>query len=521
MGVGKSTVGALVADRLARPFIDMDEEIEARAGKPIPDIFSQDGEAAFRDLERTLCHELADRDGLVIATGGGTLVDSESRERMVRNGTVVSLMCDVQEVVRRIEGARHRPLLTSSDPRIAIETLLEERSGTYAALPWHVDTTKRSVDEIIADILDLAGVTTLDVRHSDGAYPIHIAPGLLKHLGDAVLASGLPVVSKIVVVSNDVVFPLHGDMAVASLSAASYDVATCIIPDGERHKTLETVRTVYDSLVQQAVDRSGAVIGLGGGVTGDIAGFAAATYLRGIRFIQAPTTLLAMVDASVGGKTGVDLSAGKNLVGAFKQPDLVLIDPRVLATLAEEEIRSGLAETIKHGILADPSLFKDLASDTRGQSFWSTDIAVNRISRALQVKIAVVEEDPFEQGRRAVLNLGHTLGHALEVLSNYQLPHGNAVAIGLVAAARLAVKTDLAPPSLVDDIEGSLQHAGLPTACPSYSVDDIQTAMMHDKKRSGGELRWVLPSAIGDVTVNHIVPEDAVREVLLAMGARR
>jgi len=521
MGVGKSTIGTLAAERLSRPFIDMDKEIEARAGKTVSDIFAQDGEAAFRDRERTLCTELADRDSLVIATGGGTLIDPENRERLARNATIVCLTADIDEIMRRLEGVSGRPLLDPADPHTAIGALLSERAGAYASLPWHVDTAERSYDEIVTHVLALAGGRRLEVRALAESYPIHIGLGLLQHVGDVLRASGLPVGSKAVVVSNDIVFPLHGDVAVGSLAAAGYDTGTCIIPDGERHKTLDTVHTIYDALVEQAVDRRGVVVGLGGGVTGDIAGFAAATYLRGIQFIQVPTSLLAMVDASVGGKTGVDLAAGKNLVGAFRQPELVLIDPSVLATLADEEIRSGLAEAIKHGVLGDPSLFLDLASDTLERAFWDSDEAVDRITRALRVKIAIVEEDPLECGRRAVLNLGHTLGHALEFLSGYELRHGEAVAIGLAGAARLAVKVDLAKESLVNDIEGALRHARLPVACPPHGVDEILKAMVRDKKSVGGEPRWVLPQAIGNATTGHAVPEAAVREVVAAMGARR
>ncbi|MBE0634872.1 hypothetical protein IH601_02600, partial [Candidatus Bipolaricaulota bacterium] len=208
MGAGKSTIGALVAQRLGRPFIDMDAEIEVRLGKSIPDIFAEDGEAAFRDHERALCLELADRDGLVIATGGGALVDLSSRGAMAQNGTIVCLTCGIDELVRRIErGPHYRPLLDPVDPHSTIEALLKKRTEAYAALPWHVDTTGRLPNEIVADVLDLLFAKQLEVRGSKSTYPIHIGAGLLQHLGDAVCASGLPAGSKTVVVSNDVVFP--------------------------------------------------------------------------------------------------------------------------------------------------------------------------------------------------------------------------------------------------------------------------------------------------------------------------
>jgi 3-dehydroquinate synthase len=259
---------------------------------------------------------------------------------------------------------------------------------------------------------------------------------------------------------------------------------------------------------------------LGGGVTGDVAGFAAASYMRGVRFVQVPTTLLAMVDASVGGKTGVDLPQGKNLVGAFKQPASVIIDPTVLATLPPGEIRSGLAEVIKHGVIGAPDLFTELEHGDGTLSLWWSDRGATQIARALRVKIAVVEQDPFEEGRRAVLNLGHTAGHALEQLSGYELRHGEGVAIGMVAAARIAEQLKMAGPTLARRLTSTLELWGLPTRCPPFASDEIWKAMAYDKKRRGRKLRWVLPRAIGDVEISDAVPAQVAQSVLIEIGAR-
>jgi 3-dehydroquinate synthase len=261
------------------------------------------------------------------------------------------------------------------------------------------------------------------------------------------------------------------------------------------------------------LDRSGAVLSLGGGVTGDIAGFAAASFMRGVRFAQAPTTLLAMVDASVGGKTGVDLPQGKNLVGAFKQPAMVLIDPAVLATLDAAEIRSGMAETIKHGVIGAPDLFAELEANPQ------SPLSAAQLARSLRVKIETVEEDPFEQGRRAVLNLGHTVGHGLEKLSGFSLRHGEAVSIGMAAAARIAAELGQADPSLADRIEAALAAWELPVRCPPFDADEIWKAMAHDKKKRGRGLRWVLPRAIGEVEITEDVPPGVVKSSLSSLGA--
>lgn len=522
MGTGKSSVGRETALQLGRPFVDMDTEIEMRAGKPIPRIFAQDGEAAFRRLEATLCEELSDQGGLVIATGGGALVDPVNRARMAESGTLICLTCSEDEIIQRLNVAaanaealpRDRPLLDRADPRAMIGQLLAERQEAYAAIPWQVDTTGLSISEVSQRVIEIANTITLPVCTPGGDYDIHIGNGLLAHTGEIVRAAGVPPGGRVALVSNPVVMPLYGEQVKASLRSAGLHPFACSVADGEQHKTLNTVATLYDQFLAGRLDRGGTVLALGGGVTGDIAGLAAATFMRGVRFIQLPTTLLAMVDASVGGKTGVDLPQGKNLVGAFKQPAVVVIDPTVLATLPLEEIRSGLAETLKHGVISDPTLFAELVQAKELQ------ITNLQIAHALSVKIRIVKKDPFEGGRRAVLNLGHTVGHALEQLSNFTLRHGEAVGIGMVAAAQIAAKLGRAAPSLADRIKAVLAAWGAPTDCPPYQVDAIWEAMAHDKKRRGSKLRWVLPRAIGKVEITEDVPRPVVRSVLCNMGAK-
>jgi shikimate kinase/3-dehydroquinate synthase len=522
MGTGKTAVGRAVARRLDREFVDMDAEIEARAGKSIPRIFAEEGERAFRAMEAALCEELSAQQGLVLATGGGALVDVANRRAMMDSGTVVCLTCDPAEIVQRI-GAGHtdRPLLALTDGqrlRAEVERLLAARRPAYAAIPWHVDTTGRTVDEVVERVLALAGAVTLTVHHPGGAYPIHVGHGLLDHAGGALRAAGAPQGGRVALVSNPVVAPLYAARVGAALRAAGFEPLACTVPDGEQHKTLATVAGLYEQFLAGGLDRGGTVLALGGGVTGDMAGFAAATYMRGVRLAQVPTTLLAMVDASVGGKTGVDLPQGKNLAGAFKQPAVVVVDPGVLATLPAEEVRSGMAEVLKHALLADPQLFAALKTRLPKSCEGSPQTS-EVLARALRVKIDVVEEDPYEEGRRAVLNLGHTVGHALERLSDFRLRHGEAVGIGLVAAARIAARLGRAEPALVDDVEAALVAWGLPIRCPALEAGAIWAAMAYDKKRRGRALRWVLPRAIGQVEIADDVPREVVLAVLEGMGA--
>ncbi len=520
MGTGKSRVGREVARCLGRPFVDMDAEIEARAGKSIPRIFAEEGEAAFRRMEAGLCRELGGRSGLVIATGGGALLDPSNRAAMGSNGVLICLTASAGEIHRRVSGgdAPGRPLLDVTDPVAEIGRLLAARHEAYAAIPWQLDTTDLSVDGVVERVIQHASTVTLTVSHPGGAYPIHIGDGLLSHIGGALRATGAILGDRVAVVSNSVVEPLYGALVEESLRVADYHPVGCIIPDGEQHKTLDTVAHLYDRFLEDGLDRSGGVVSLGGGVTGDIAGFAAATFMRGVPFVQVPTTLLSMVDASVGGKVGVDLPQGKNLAGAFKQPALVVIDPSVLATLPAEEVRSGMSEAIKHGIIGAPDLFAELESPSAGAQF---SLSASQLAQALAVKIQVVEDDPFEQGRRMVLNLGHTVGHALERLSAFSLRHGEAVAIGMVAAAKISAELGRTGQSLPGRIEAALAAWDLPVRCPPFDVGAIWRAMAHDKKRRGRTLRWVLPHDIGHVEVADDLPRSVVTSVLTSMGARR
>jgi len=508
MGTGKTEVGRAVARTLGREFIDMDELIEIRAGKQVSRIFAEDGEDAFRHMERGLCRKLSERESLVIATGGGTLIDLENWELMMHTGTAVCLTASKEEIARRLNATdlSARPLL-GQDSRGAITRLLEARSNTYDLLPWQVDTTNLTVEEVAKRVIEIAENRTIPVGYPGGEYEIRIGDGLLGRLGVMLKDK---ITGRIAIVTNTVVSPLYGATLERSLRNAGLDPFTCVIPDGESHKGIKTVEHLYEEFLAGGLDRGGTVVSLGGGVTGDIAGFAAATFMRGVKFVQVPTTLLAMVDASVGGKTGVDLPQGKNLVGAFKFPELVLIDPRVLTTLVEEEIRNGAAEAIKHGIIADSNLFDRLRNE-------SLPFTPELIARILRVKVRIVEEDPYERGRREVLNLGHTAGHAIEQVSGFSLPHGGAVAIGLVVAARIAVQLSRANPALVERIEDALSAWGLPTQVPEVSVDDIIASMAHDKKRLNGRLRFVIPREIGRVEVVDDVPPDVIRAVLTEM----
>jgi len=345
---------------------------------------------------------------------------------------------------------------------------------------------------------------TILVKHPAGEYPIHWGEEILPDAGRLLRDAGFG--GTCAVVTNPVVGEYHAETVLKSLTDHGFSPTLCEIPDGEAHKTLQTVAGLYDQFFAAGLDRKSPVLALGGGVVGDQAGFAAATYLRGVPFVQIPTSLLAMVDASVGGKTGVDLPQGKNLVGAFKQPSLVVVDAAVLSTLPGAEFRSGLAEVLKHGIIADPALFAALQQGALPLP--------EMIAAAIRVKVDVVQADPFERGRRAVLNLGHTFGHAFEKLSNFQLRHGEGVAIGMACAARLAANLGHCAPATAEEIIAAIELLDLPTARPDNEPSAVWAAMGADKKKEAGKLRFVLPQAIGRVDVFADVPQAAVIDVL-------
>ena len=505
MATGKSTVGRAVARRLGRPFVDMDTVIEQRAGMTIPQIFEQSGEPAFRHLERQVAEELSEQHGLVIATGGGALVDPHNRQVMARSGYLICLDATPEELVRRLHGSEDRPMLWAGDREQRMRELLRARQPAYAEIPYHIDTSRRTPAEVVEAILRLveAAPVRWNVLTPTGCYPVYLLPGGLGVIGDTLRAQGIT--APVAVVSDEHVWPLYGQQVLASLEASSHQATAIVLPAGEQHKTPDTVRLLYDRFIAAQIDRSSAILAMGGGVITDMAGFAAATFLRGVPFVPVPTTLLGMVDASVGGKVAVDLPQGKNLIGAFVQPLFVMVDTRTLDSLPDAEYRSGLAEIIKAGIIADPELFAafEVSAGPAHDLRWM-------VERALAVKIDVVQQDPYEKGVRAVLNLGHTFAHAFEVLSDYQLAHGLAVSIGIAAAAHLAELRGLCTAETRARILAALEGAGLPIRYDDHPPAQVYTAMGTDKKRRGARLRFVLPRDIGDVTVDADVPAEQV-----------
>lgn len=457
---GKSTLGRRLADRLGAGFVDLDEAIVAGAGRSIPDIFAKDGEGAFRDLESRELARVAGGGRQVVSLGGGTLLREENRALAESSGAVFCLDTpDDAELERRIgSAAGSRPLGNKA----------RERAPHYGSFEKRVAASFEAGDSLVV-----------------------VGSGIARDI-----ISGLPFVA---------------DGNVAAIYQGSLLAApTAVIPPGEENKTPATVAALWSAFAKAGLGRRDVVAALGGGVTGDLTGFAAATWMRGIDWINFPTTLLSMVDASTGGKTGCDLPEGKNLAGAFHAPRLVVIDTDFLKTLPPAVLADGRAEMIKHEVIGG------MRDGGRGMRYGGRGIpTAKEIAENLMVKVGIVREDPFEKtGRRMLLNCGHTIGHAVEKLSRYTISHGSAVAIGCVAEAYLAARFMLAPREWPEELAARFEAAALPTEIPDGMSERALCAVMagDKKKAKGGIVNFALPCGWGDVRVVPVNVEKGIRK---------
>lgn len=512
MGTGKTTVGKLLAEQLNREFIDTDKLIQEREGLTIPEIFSKHGEAAFRKMEADVAEELSQRQGLVISTGGRLMLDPANVRTLTRDGRVFCLIATPQEILSRIEKDtdHKRPLLEVPNPGEQIVELLKDRQKGYHRFQ-KIYTTDKQPEDVTGDLLDIfqADPKRFSIDHPAQPYEYVVGSGILPFIRQLAGVTG-----SIAVIT---------DTSVKELYAQSCgDVDHVItIPVGNQQKTLATVQDIYNELIQIGFDREGTIVALGGSVVGDIAGFVAATYMRGVDFIQCPTSLLAMADTSIGGKTSIDLPIGKNLIGAFKQPSMVIADVATLQTLPPEEFTSGMAEVIKHGLIADSDLLDQVKNGhwhhEAGTLYTSLFEVQALVAQSIQVKIAIVQEDPFDSGRRFSLNLGHTFAHAIEQVSEYSIRHGEAVAMGMVAATNLSVRLGRCSSDLQETVESILKMVGLPTRIPGLSTDLLLKAMENDKKKIGDIIRFVIPSSVGHALIVDDISKDATRDTLLEL----
>lgn len=539
-GAGKSAVGRSTARLLGWRFEDADEHIIERAGKAVERIFAEDGEPAFRELERATIAEFAREERIVVSTGAGSVMHDQSLGGMLGSGLVVALEARPETVYRRLshiaelDGAEAmaRPMLQSDDPLGRIESLKRERQWAYARAHWTVHTDDLTIEQAAHEVVrawrrlgapsaweddpELAAT----VRLEQGAYPVFVGWDTLEEqLGRRLAQTGFSGRAFIVCDSN-VVHP-YGRAAQRSLHAAGIEMGLFTFPAGEASKTLATATILYEWLAERRVERRDVIVAVGGGVVGDLAGYVAATFLRGIRVVQVPTSLTAMVDSSIGGKTGVDLPIAKNMVGAFHHPSMVLADVSALRTLPERALREGWAEAVKHGLALEAGLVDLYEEHADALQSLDPELTTHAVAWNAAVKARIVSADEREaSGLRQLLNYGHTIGHGLEAAAGYDAYlHGEAVAIGMTGAARLGMLEGVTPPELVERQASLIARFGLPSAYMGVEPEAILEAMSRDKKTTAGQISWVLLDGVGSSRAHRGIAPERVAGVVRELGA--
>lgn len=535
-GSGKSTVGRLLAQRLDRPLLDIDALIEVECGERIPSIFAHYGEEFFRDCEsRVLMRAVREYSSAIIVTGGGIVLRSENRTLMAEHGLRIFTHVEPSVALERIRtqhqleierGAEPelRPLLAGPDPLARMKQQLAERIAWYQEANFTCFTTGKVLEQVAQEIITMLTLpgdsTEIEpiVRHVrvGSGYDAVVDWGGVQRLAGYLTQLQLP--PRVFLVTDSHLTELYATPIAQNLRDAGFEPYVFTIPAGEASKSPQQVAALYDWLLEQHAERREALIALGGGVVGDLVGFVAATYLRGVPLIQVPTSLLAQVDSAIGGKTGINHARGKNLIGAFYHPRLVLADPATLLSLPERSRTEGWAEIVKYGIILDTELFTLLETHaTTLREFSQAPVALlcQIIARCIDLKVTVIEEDEHEQGQRAILNYGHTVAHALENVSGYgEWLHGEAVSLGMVVAATLAHEAGMFAADDVARQNQLLAALGLPTTYHgSVRAQDILAATQLDKKVVGKRIRWIMPTRIGAVEVTPL-PDDLVIRVL-------
>lgn len=510
-GVGKSTLAPILAARLAARVVEIDREVERRTGIVNGRLIDRDGIERFRDLETEVLQRLAPTPAwTVVDTGGGTPLRRANRQRMRRLGVIVGLRASLTRISAGIAATlEKRPTMAFTPRERARHALTDpERRAAYrdVDVTFDVDgaTPEGAADAIVAWLVTARGLR-VDVGHERPS-PVVIRAGVLEAVGDELATLGWH--GRVALVT-DPGAARHAARVRASLARSGVDVREISLPRGERAKTLRAVHRVWRDLARAGIGRDGGVVAVGGGAVTDAAGFAAATYMRGIAVAHVPTTLLGMVDAAIGGKTAIDIAEGKNLVGAFHQPAAVLADVDAIATLPKRQRASGLAEIVKCAFLVDRAAVAQVERAAPRVLDADSGALLTSVALAVEVKASVVTEDPFEQGTRVLLNFGHTLGHAYESAMRYRVTHGEAVAIGLVYACALAEVLELAPGTLRRDMERVLAAAGLPTR--ARLPREVWALLGRDKKARGGRVRWILPRRVGRFSEVTDVPDRALR----------
>jgi len=496
MGAGKSTVGRRVAEALGWDFLDTDAMVAESVGMSIPEIFSRKGEAFFREAEKVAIAKAGEREHTVVATGGGAVLAGENWRVMEAEGSLsVYLEASVSTLTRQVAGSGERPLLSGGPGKLA--DILRARRAFYQRANHTIRVDGRTPGEVAAMVIWL-----LEPDFSEAEAGFFVGRGASQSLPDILRERGY---RRSFLVTDKRVWTAFGQGIAGGLKSLGH-LAVHILPGGETSKTLAEAQRAWRGLKTARADRGTPVVGLGGGAVGDLAGFVASTYMRGLPLFQVPTTLLAMVDSSLGGKNALNIGRVKNLVGTFYFPECVLADTVFVISLDRESLADGLAEAIKTAIVASPKLWELLR--TRKEAIVRRELSFisEVVSLAGRAKLAIVGEDPYDRGKRHILNLGHTVGHALEITAG--LSHGSAISIGMVAEARMGVRMGITPGSLVDELRELLSENGLPTEVPEgFDPKKASALVFHDKKMASGRLLMPVLKGAGLAELVEVEPE--------------
>src|SRR2546430_8618176 len=510
-GIGKSTIAPVLARHFGAAVIELDREIERRARKTCKAIIEDDGMERFRDLESSVLTRLQPTPAwIVVDTGGGAPIREANRARMRQLGLIVGLRGSLDRVTSGIAATMAKRPNQDVAPRARARSALRERKEAYndADVTFDVDgATVPEVGRAIAAWLVSARGVRIDVAGPERSSRVLIRAGILEHVGPHLADLGWR--GRVALVDDARTASRYETAVVRSLASVGLEPVTLRVPAGEGAKRLSVAARLWDSLAREGIGRDGGIVALGGGSVGDVAGFVAASYLRGIRVAQIPTTLPGMADGSIGGKTAIDIAAGKNLVGAFHSHDAVFSELAVLATLPPRQLSSGLAEVTKCAFLADRESVAQLARSLESVRAGDLGAILAAVTIAAEVKGGIVSQDPREAGLRELLDFGHAMGHAYEAASAYRVTHGEAVAVGMVYATALAERLALTTPTVRPELENLLDRAALPTR--ARLPKGVWSFVLQDKKARGGKLRWILPRRIGQFSEVTDVSETALR----------
>ena len=535
---GKTIVGKLLSESLNFPLIDTDQVISEAYGKEISQIFIDDGESVFREDESKLLKEISTSSGNIISTGGGIIINPENLSIMKESGIIIYLDAASETILNRINTSpklgTKRPLMDTNHPLTAINNLRKNRLSAYMDADWIVKTDYLTPDEVKTHIINgikallpksifprssadfnQSTENTIMVETATGDYPIYTGTGLIHKLPEYL--NIFPDTTKFHVIIDSNVFQHHKQILNQILNAPDSNFRIYELEADEENKNILETGRLFSWLADGKAERSDVVIAIGGGVTGDIAGFVSSTYVRGLKFIQIPTTLLSMVDASIGGKVAIDLDQGKNLVGSFHQPEMVIIDTFFLTTLPQNHRVSGAAEIVKTALILDKSLVHKLESVGGDINKWSNEDLLEIIRSTASIKASIVSIDEKEKiGFRARLNYGHTLGHAIEAAGNYkELSHGESISLGMVFAASLAHSIGLLSDDDLANHNKLISIFSLPSQVPnSISADDVTRYLTLDKKVQDGNVQWVLLDRIGHGTLHRNIDVNVYKQLI-------